>query len=226
MREQSPYYYEAFGKAAGLYLDDNTNNTTCEFNTFANGQYAGLLIHNAYSNVIANNTFYNSRYQLLIVQNTAGAVKNLTLTGNKFVAKETTQKAMLIQLSAADNPVYFGSFSNNCYARPINDNSTMSIDEAYSGGRGIRDITLAQWQSEYKQDASSKGSPAPIDNLNKIRFDYNYSSSPSTVNFSPNFWSDMTPTTYLKSVTLPAFSGAVLIQAKTGPPVTTTQVRH
>ena len=210
------YYYEAYGKAAGIYLDEHTTRTIVESNTVANGNWCGIFLNStSTSNTIKSNTVYNHLYQMVFYERAVGGIRENTVTNNKFIAKIATQKTMFVAMAVADNPGLFANFSDNYYARPIDDVSTIAVSREYTGG-GLSNVTLAAWKSLSGQDANSKQSLITIDNLKKIRLDYNYSAATSVVSLNSNNWKDVAGTAYSNTVQIAPYSGAVLCQSSGG----------
>jgi parallel beta-helix repeat protein len=139
------YYYEAFGKAAGVYLDEYVNNVEISGNTIANGDWGGIFLHNAYNCQINNNIIYNHRYQVHVSQYTA-ATRNNTMLNNQYIARTASQYTWYYRTFVADNPGTMGNFNNNYYARPINDNQTILIDNNFGSSWSSQIITLTQWK--------------------------------------------------------------------------------
>jgi parallel beta-helix repeat protein len=210
------YYYEPYGKACGVYLDDNSTGITVDGNTIANGNWCGiLLLSRSTYNTVKNNTVYNCLYQLAIGEGLAGGIKNNTITSNKFIAKLTSQKTLYVSIYSPD-PSLLATFNNNYYARPINVDLTITVERKYANGGGAKDISFAEWKRQSNQDALSDSSQARIDNLNKIRFDYNRSAASTSVSLNPNYWKDVTGTLYNGSAPLQPYSGVVLCQSTGG----------
>jgi hypothetical protein len=207
------YYYEPYGKAAGIYLDDYSNAVEITSNTVTNGDWAGFVLHNAYNNLIRNNIIYNHRYQLHVSQY-APATRNNTVTDNQYIAKQKFQTTLFYQTYVSDSPAAMGMFDYNVYARPVDDNSTIQVDNLYSGGNGSTTKTLAQWQSLYSLDVLSQKSPltfttSPDDN---IRFEYNATPDVKVVSLGGSYL-DVKNNTYSGDFTLQPYASVVLLKS-------------
>ncbi|GEO11249.1 PKD domain-containing protein [Segetibacter aerophilus] len=205
------YYYEPFGKAAGIYLDDFTNNTVLSNNTVANGDWSGIFLHNTHSNSLLNNLVYNYASQLEINQYTA-ITRNTTIIGNKFIARKASQKVMFYKTYVSDNPALIGLLDSNFYARPIADSATFVVDKDYPGGGGAVVMTLAKWKVASFSDVNSHKSPKAITNINELMFEYNATSFSKTVSLDANYI-DVSREIYNGNITLPRFTSAVLIRS-------------
>jgi parallel beta-helix repeat protein len=209
------YWYESFGKAAGIYLDEHVNNVEVTGNVVGNGDWGGIFLHNAHHNVISNNIFYNHRYQVLVSQYTAMTRAN-TMTNNQYISKYSYQETFYYRTFVADNPSTMGTFDNNVYARPIDDNRTIHCDFYQSGGAGTQYYTLDQWRQYFSLDPASRRSPvtfkANIDD--SIRFEYNASDIARVVNLDGSYV-DVKGTPYAGSISLAPFTGVVLLRSRT-----------
>jgi hypothetical protein len=211
------YYYEAHGKAAGVYLDGNSNHTTVSNNVLAHGAWAGVFVNNNSSNQILDNLIYNHAASVFLTTSKAGKIRNMTITGNKCVARLASQEAVYIQMYAADNPASMGTFNNNFYARPVDDNKTLHCDFSQPDGAGAQHYTLEQWKAAFRLDASSKKSPLTFKGKieDSLRFEYNDANEVKTVSLDAAYI-DVQGTAYAKTFTLQPFSGVVLFKNKTG----------
>ena len=204
------YYYENYGKTAGIYLDDQSYNTLVDSNVIAHGNWCGIFLHNCGNNQVTNNLVYNHAEQLLIGDESSTITRNLTITGNTFIAKTATQQTLYLSMSVNDNPSSIGSFNNNIYARPIDDNLTFAISRNYSGGDGEKKYSLATWESTYHQDTNSQKSLVSVPDTSKIRFDYNFSSVISSIPLQ-GCWSDVKNINVQNTSMVEPFFGKALI---------------
>jgi parallel beta-helix repeat protein len=173
------YNYEAHGKGAGIYLDEYVNNVEVTGNTIANGDWAGIFMHNAHTSQINNNIIYNHRYQMHVSQY-AVATRNMTQTGNQYISKQAFQEVWYYRTFVGDSPANMGISNSNYFARPIDDNKVIHCDFYQSGGAGTQFYTLDQWKSAFRLDAVSHKSPITYKaNINdSTRFEFNASASP------------------------------------------------
>ena len=117
----------------GIYLDDNATNVEVTGNTVANCNNYGLKIHNARSIIVQNNTFYNNGAQFTAEHdNNGSAISNLVVANNKFVSKECAQVTSSLK-SMTNDFSSMGRFSGNYYARPLDDNLTISAEYFVAG---------------------------------------------------------------------------------------------
>jgi parallel beta-helix repeat protein len=165
--------YEAFGKAAGVYLDGFSNHTDVVGNSIAHGEWGGIFVNSNRDNRLVGNTVFDHAQQVLISVSTPGAVRGLTVTDNTLVARTSAQKTLQVDLFANDDPRQFGVFDRNAYARPIAEGSTLAIDHRYSGGGGLMGLTLAGWRSAFAHDAASTISPVAITAPERLVFHVN-----------------------------------------------------
>jgi hypothetical protein len=209
------YYYEPFGKGAGIYLDEHVNNVEISGNTLANGDWAGIFMHNIHDNVISNNLIYNHRYQVHISQYDANG-KNNAMNNNQYIARTASQYTFYYRTFFVDNPSMLGTLNNNYYARPIDDNATIQVDNLWSGGSGTAYLSLAQWKSSYGQDAASQKSPLTYaSNINdNLRFEYNDGNTTKVISL-PASYVDVKNNQYAGNIALAPFTGLVLLKSPT-----------
>jgi len=210
------YSYEAYGKAAAIYLDDFTNNVSVTGNTLAHGPWGGIFNNGGTNNSITNNLVYDFAQQLLLNAYTGRTVRNLSITGNQFIAKTASQKTMYIQLWLNESPALWGTFNNNYYARPVDDIATITVDRQYSGGSGASNISLATWKSTYGQDVASNKSPVAITSNpdQNILFQYNSTNAVKTIPITGNYV-DVKNNKYSNNVSLQPYSSIVLLKSST-----------
>lgn len=204
------YYYEAYGKAAGIYLDGYSNNVELTGNTVANGEWAGIFIHNNFAHRLLNNTVFNTGRQLYISAYD-GQVHNLVWRNNKLIAKTPAQSTLLIETYVNNSIASMATADSNYYARPFEDSATISVDNRYSGGNGLVGHTLTQWQSTYGEDVNSKKSPVSPVSYNDIVFAYNSSTKNKTVALDGKYV-DVEGNEYAVSVTLEPYTSVVLMK--------------
>lgn len=147
------YQYEPFGKAAGIYLDDFSNHTVVSNNTVANGEWAGIFLHNAQDNKIKNNLIYNFACQLVVHQSTP-VTRNIEVTDNYLIAKAVPQSLIHFKTYVYDDPTLIGTFNNNCYWKANGNHTPIVIDQEYAGGRRLV-LNVQAWQEDYNLDEDS-----------------------------------------------------------------------
>jgi len=185
------YFLEPYGQAAGIYLDDYAGFTTVDSNFIANGSWFGIFLHNASDNTVTNNTVFNYQNQLGFVQDVAAEVRTNVISNNTFIARTADQDAMYLETFVSDNVSNFGAFNNNVYARPIDDNETIEVNNSYGGGDGLTNYTLATWKSTFSEDAASVKSEVLADDSATFRIDFNATFAPIVIDYR---------TTYYKSI--------------------------
>jgi parallel beta-helix repeat protein len=201
--------------ATAFYWDANTSNVTMTGNTAANNGMAGLFLNGDHDLIIDNNTFYNNVLtggygQILEVYPTSdptALVRNITFTNNIVVSRAATQLVAHFSTSES-NMSAWGTWNNNRYCRPINENgATFQLNK--SSGNQL--TNLAGWKASSGLDAASQVSPITITNLADLRFEYNATNAPVVVSLGANYI-DMRNVAYPGSITIPAFRSAVLIR--------------
>ncbi|MFT3932608.1 MAG: T9SS type A sorting domain-containing protein [Chitinophagaceae bacterium] len=212
-------YWEYFGKAAGVYLDNgvSTRHATVTGNTIANssGAWSGIILNNNGGNTITNNTIYDfGQEQLLILEYSAGIMRNIAIKNNLFVAKSASESTFKSNLYVDENPSIFGVIDSNYHARPIDDSLTIQTS---INGANFTARTLANWQAYAGVDAHSHKSPKPISDESDLFFQYNYSASPITVALEQNHtYVDMRGINYYNTITIAPYSSVVLIKINDG----------
>ena len=203
-------YWEPFGKAAGIYLDNGTasHNAIISGNSLAHGEWAGIFINDNGGNSLLNNIVFNFSEQLFIIEYSLGKVRNTTITGNQFIAKTIKQKTLFNQMYVAESPSLLGAFNNNYLARPMDDNLTIQIS---TNGNTLIQRTLEEWKTYSGQDANSKKSPQAITNENDLQFEYNATQSVKTVSLGRPMI-DIKGTKYQGTVTLQPYTSVVLMK--------------
>ncbi len=201
--------------ANGIYMDDNAGGVEISGNTVANNAGSGFFLHNAHNLLIQNNLSYNNgptapySYgygQMMILANSSAALmRNITMTGNQFVARSPNQ-IVLKWDTDFDDVREFGVVDNNIYARPASD-SVMS--RIVAGGMEYF-FSLAAWRTYSGFDLSSKGSPANVTDPNALRFEVN-DTAVSKVILLDRRYVAVNGTVYTASITLPPYSSVVLI---------------
>jgi len=205
---------QPYGLSHGIYIDANTANVQIDSNTVANMSYSGLYLYSgASNNNIFGNTFYNADVTQCLQTNhfTNGrATKNNLIKNNLFISKSANQYVAVFKTkySLAKFTSTAGTFNNNYYARPIDDNLTIGT---VSNNSTFINNSLAQWKSVSGQDANSKKSPLTITDVNDLRFEYNETNVNKTISLPFNYV-DVRGATYNGTITLAPFTSTVLIK--------------
>ncbi len=203
------YYAAGQEQANGIYLDDNSNNVEVLNNTVANCSAYGLFLHNMHAVNVQNNTVYNNRRGQIQIKDDSngGVIENNILSGNIFVSRSAAQKVLYCR-SSDNNISTFGGFSDNYYARPIDDNLTITVDQP---SLAMTNQTLSGWQTFSGQDANSKKSPQTIVSESDLQFEYNATAAPKTVTLSRSMI-DVKGVKYSSNITLQPFTSVVLMK--------------
>jgi hypothetical protein len=129
---------------------------------------------------------------------------------NNIAVAKTSSQLCLVARSLENDFNLFGTFDDNYYSRPVDDNKTIStlVNTWTNTYR-----TLSEWQAYSRQDANSKKSPQSITNVNELQFEFNATKSPKTVSLSQPMI-DVKGTKYSSSVTLQPFTSVVLLKDK------------
>jgi len=192
--------------ARGIYLDVNSTNVLVTYNTVANCNEAGYMIHRAHDNRIENNTAFNNGYGMFFQNSSGSSIRNNTLRNNIFLAKSSKQLSLKFY-SVADDIPSFGTADYNYYARPVDDDD---VFHTYSPSTGSKYRTLTSWQSFTSQDRNSKKSAVTVSDTSKIDFYYNPSTSNKVVTLSQPMV-DVTGKKYTGSVTLLPYTSVILM---------------
>lgn len=202
------------GEAAAIYLDGYSNHTTVHSNVCTGGPWVGILVNANSNNTITSNTVYDFLYVFAINQiatSGVGAVRNMLVSNNKFIARTASQIVMLVSIYlVADNPSSFGTFSNNYYARPIAEGTTIRVVRQYPGTNTVTNMSVATWKSTYSIDVGSSASLVTTDNDSKLRFEYNFTAAAVTRSLGA-VYKEITNTTHTGSVIIPSWGGVLLI---------------
>ena len=149
--------------AEGIYIDDRTNNVMIINNTIANSS-RGIFIHNSNKITIIGNTLYNNKTQLLFVHDriaTTYPITNCIVKDNILFSRLKSQTVS--DFRTIDNGIpSFGTFDNNYYCRPIDDDATIYAEYTGILGTISKFMNLTTWQSTFNYDLNSKKSPYPI----------------------------------------------------------------
>ena len=200
----------SYTPANGIYMDDNAKNVEITDNTMANCAGNGILLHNASYITITSNTVYNNKIQFYTQDDaTNDAITNCLLTNNIFLSKDANQYVVNLITLQATLPT-MGTFDNNYYARPIDDNQTFYL-QPNGWSNPLYHYTLTQWQAYSGQDANSHKSPQAITMTDDLQFEYNATTTAKTVTLSRPMI-DVKGTKYAISVTLQPFTSVVLMK--------------
>lgn len=141
------FYYENYGKAAGIYLDGSSNHTLVDYNTLRNGNWAGVFINNNHHNSVINNNISNNAMQVY-VYNYNTDTHDITSMYNTFVSN-ANQYGLYIDNYSSDR---ISSFLNSDYNTYIGSYATGVKNEFSSTAVNYN---LNVWQTTYSKDLHS-----------------------------------------------------------------------
>ena len=204
--------------AYGIYFDDYSSGGSISHNTTANNSYGGIFLHNANNIKVIDNTSYNNvKTGFGISNNKAGLTRRggIICERNIFFQKDSDKQVNSRNFCFSISTMYndldsLGSFDNNYYARPVDDNMVFDIDASAAGGKHNR-YDLSGWKSLSGFEKNSKKSPVTIVQTGDIRFEYNATASPETINL-PYEYTDVTGRSYQGNISLAPFSSLILIK--------------
>lgn len=223
--------------AFGIYMDGNSSQVDITSNTIAHCGSAGIFFNAAHDIRAVDNTVFNCALtagaQIVEVYPTVTAtapVRNLTVVGNKFVSKESTQLVASFKTNEANMSQWplaltNANFNNNFYARPVNEDAeTMEIIRA--AGTLTTDIPGWAAASGGNLDNSSNSSPITVADPSDIRFEVNPSSDPVTVFLGTDTYIDLAGVGYTGDVELGPWDSLILLltDAPPPPPTDITQI--
>jgi uncharacterized repeat protein (TIGR02059 family) len=204
--------------AHGIYLDGPVKNITVANNSVGHCTLSGIYLHNSHEVIISNNTLFdngngddNIGSQLLFIHDSFSPddpIRNVTMNNNIFFVR--TESQLLFAFSTTSNDISrFGTADYNCYAKPINNTCIAKTWDAGWYSTAVYH-SLANWQSFTGQDKNSYISPLAITDVNKIRFEYNASSSNKLIALDGSYI-DVKGVKYSGSITLLPYTSAVLM---------------
>jgi ribosomal protein L14 len=189
----------------GIYVDDGGSNVEIAANTVAFSGGAGIYNHNSHELNIHDNIAFDNKTTGIKYYNDGNTIANITVTGNIFFAKTSSQFVLNSSGGSANPSKYFASADNNYYCRPLNENSSFQtlVPSAAT-------YNLSGWKSFVGKESNSKVSPITITDSKNIRFEYNASSSSIVVNLGATYM-DPKGKNYAGSITLAPYTSAVLL---------------
>jgi hypothetical protein len=230
------------GQVHGIYMDAWSSDVLIDNNTCFNNAASGLFLGSNANILVTKNVFYNNTVAQVKAIDSHDKITNVDIKDNVLVA---TEKGQLV---ASYNLTWVGTYGNykfgdvdyNYYCRPLYEpddymgqgypNATSStpfkdypaggIVEASDGVWGTTLFySLNKWNTSLQQlDKNTKKSPFTIDDLSKLRFEYNATDAPTTIPLN-DAYVDMKGVPYIGLVTLPPYSSIVLMKqpAQTAP---------
>ena len=196
----------------GIYLDENTQHFEVDHNSVISCGSGGIFLHCSANNNIHDNTVYDTYAQIQFsAKSTSLAITNNIISNNKFISKTATQYCLSAGTYGSGDPITsFGTFTNNYYARPIDDNLTIKTQTS-SSSTTVLERTLAQWQTYSSQDANSHQSPKTITDTLNLQFYYNDTKEIKAINIDQPMM-DVTGVKYYGNLSLQPFTSVVLIK--------------
>lgn len=169
---------------AGLYFDRGSNDIEADSNFIAYFGQGTLINFGSNHLKLRYNTFYSNTLAGIQINTRLklnDTSRSLTVTNNSVIAALTSQKTMVTFTSDSDRLNKFGTIDYNIYARPLDDNLTMS----YQSGNVVK-INLAGWKIHFPgYDQNSKRSPFlytdSTNQANKTSFILNDSIAPKSI---------------------------------------------
>jgi parallel beta-helix repeat protein len=214
------------GQVHGIYMDGNTSNVSIENNTSFNNAHSGLFLGSATNINVTNNLLYNNTVAQLKAIDNGGLLTNIKINNNTLVARDSAQLIVSFVLTGHyfEGSYNIGSVDNNYYCRPLYEPQGIVTQGQpnyptyynYPGG-GIAEgytnqfYSLDTWQKLKGWDEHTQKSPKNIDNLDKLRFEFNATKNPRTVNLDGTYI-DVKNQVYSGTVTLAPFSSIILIK--------------
>jgi parallel beta-helix repeat protein len=193
------------GRTHGIYVDDGGYNVEIGGNSVAYCQYGGIYTHNSHNLNIHDNTVFANGTTGIKYYNDGNSISNVTLTGNIFFAKTASQLVSYASGGTVSPSAYFATANNNYWCRPLSESTSFQV---YLNS-ALNNYSLSLWKTFTGKETNSKTSPITFTDVNRIRFEYNASSSSKTISLGGNYI-DARGTTYT-SITLAPYTSAVLM---------------
>ncbi|WP_162944649.1 right-handed parallel beta-helix repeat-containing protein [Flavisolibacter nicotianae] len=215
------------GLVHGIYMDGNSSNVAIENNTCFNNVCSGLFLGSSNNIYARNNLLYNNTRTQLKLADTKDYFSNITIKNNILFGRDSAQ--LVLDAEALMHGLYnFGSIDSNYYCRPLYE--PQGLDSIfgyphvptyynYPGGGIVQAYnrnfySLDAWQTlagKVGWEQHAQKSPVSIDNLDKLRFEYNPTQSPKVVTLDAAYV-DARGKSYSNTLTLAPYTAVVLIQ--------------
>jgi uncharacterized repeat protein (TIGR02059 family) len=202
----------------GIYIDDYSHDIKISGNTIYNVAVYGLGIQSAQNIEVFDNTVYACNYSQFIIRsfNSSTPVTGINVHDNIFFAKTAgsasfpyTPLASEFMTTLGDINTW-GTFDNNYYCRPINDNVIRRYDYVLPDPWNGVGLTLSQWQAWSNYDVNSHKAPIALSDTANIDFFYNATSANKVISLSKPMI-DVRGTKYFNTITLLPFTSSVLM---------------
>jgi parallel beta-helix repeat protein len=196
------------GEAYGIYLDEQGNNRIFEENTITRCATAGVFVHWAQDNRLANNTLYgNGRYQILLSgkSDPRFLLKGNVVTGNALIATAAGQRTLQVNLDY--NDIDFGECDGNRFDHPQSlQHMAVCRDQ---GGTQCTSLSLVQWREVTGRDAHSVDLSRPGSALPVLLT--NPSMAPASITLPGQEYVDLEGHTVKDQVVLDPYESLVLL---------------
>ncbi|MEJ7738110.1 MAG: PA14 domain-containing protein [Chitinophagaceae bacterium] len=197
----------------GIYMDDNTSGVEITGNTVSDCSLYGIYLHNAFDLLIENNTLFNNKSQIRMARDEFAPnspVRNIRLLNNILFSKKSIQPVAEFQTSYNDIGD-FGTFDNNAYVRPTDDNQVVNTFNWNNGNSTFKTYNLESWKTAFKKDNASKKSPFELASAESIRFEFNATASLKSFSLNETYV-DVHNKSYIGNVDLRPFTSLVLLK--------------
>lgn len=215
------------GLVHGIYMDGNSTNVTVENNTCFNNVCSGMFLGSSSNMNVRNNLLYNNTRAQLKLADSKDPFSKITIKNNILVGRDSAQ--LIVDAEALMHGLYnFGSIDSNYYCRPLYEPQGLDSIFGYPHvptyynypGGGIVQATnrnfysLDAWQAlvgKFGWEQHTQKSPVNIDNIDKLRFEYNPTQSAKVVTLDAAYV-DARGQRYSNTLTLAPYTAVVLIQ--------------
>lgn len=214
--------------AYGIYMDNDVANVTISNNVVANGVTCGLYLHSANHITVTNNLFYNNcsatqdRGSQVFFNGDGTPITNIVFTGNIMFAKEVDQYQIQLDYGTDTISSSFTTLNNNYYCHPISE-STFVSRTYISGDPTAIDHTFSAWKTYTGKDTTSSQTYRTISATSELRFEYNATNTTVNRSLTDNY-KNQAGTLYSGTISLPAYSGAILLFDSVASQITTVNI--
>ncbi|WP_083940558.1 right-handed parallel beta-helix repeat-containing protein [Rudanella lutea] len=156
---------DGFLGANGIYLDECINSVIVRSNTTFNCGLYGIYLHGTQNSIVENNIAYDNKSGQFVMDYTGICpTTGNSIQNNIFTAKGVNQYTAIYDSYFSDLSS-FGTFTNNVYARPIEDVQTLRLSYRPPNGTLFDPKSLTEWQNLYGKDLNSTRSPITYKNF-------------------------------------------------------------
>jgi parallel beta-helix repeat protein len=131
----------------GIYLDDFANGVTVTRNTISNNT-RGMVLHNAFNNVITHNAFHASAVAHLGFGQDSGTIRDNQVTNNTF---QSTGTEWTFNLERGSNLKTFATFNHNTYTTA----NAHVFGRTWDGSSAGVTTSYIEWKRLMAQDTHS-----------------------------------------------------------------------